>query len=137
MAENTRASHSAIEPHTLKEIERIATQPSSLNAPVSIEGSAEVIDLVQDNNTSSPMEGIEDLLEGVRITQLLTYVDERERQVLVLRFGLLGGEPHTLEETAKQFNVTRERIRQIEAAAIAKIRGVLTHKDERLEDYVR
>ncbi|MBI4357779.1 MAG: RNA polymerase sigma factor RpoD/SigA [Candidatus Omnitrophica bacterium] len=120
----------------VKELERIASQPGSLNAPVSLDGAAEMMDLIQDESTSSPAERIEDIFEGQRIEQLLNFVDEREKQVLVLRFGLKGGEPHTLEDTAKQFGVTRERIRQIEMAAIKKIRFVLKLKEEKLEDYV-
>ncbi len=121
----------------VKEIERIASQPGSLNAPVSLDGSAEIMDLVEDETTSSPVQGVEDLFEGERVDQLLNWVDDRERQVLILRFGLKGGEPHTLEDTAKQFGVTRERIRQIELAAIKKIRYVLKLKEKKLEDYVR
>src|SRR3990167_1487989 len=121
----------------VKEIERIATQPSSLNAPISIDGSAEIIDLIQDVSSATPEENIETLFEGERIEKLLHLVDERERQILILRFGLKDHEPHTLEETAKQFCVTRERIRQIEMAAIKKIRYVLELKEEKFEDYVR
>ncbi|MBI4368416.1 MAG: sigma-70 family RNA polymerase sigma factor, partial [Candidatus Omnitrophica bacterium] len=121
----------------VKELERIASQPGSLNAPVSLDGAAEMIDLIQDESISSPVQNIEELFEGERIEQLLNFVDERERQVLVLRFGLKGKEPHTLEDTAKQFGVTRERIRQIELAAIHKIRSVLKLKEEKLEDYIR
>ncbi|MBI4368585.1 MAG: RNA polymerase sigma factor RpoD/SigA [Candidatus Omnitrophica bacterium] len=121
----------------VKELERIASQPGSLNAPISLDGSAEMMDLIQDETTTSPMENIEGLFEGQRIDQLLNFVDERERQILVLRFGLKGSEPHTLEDTAKQFSVTRERVRQIEMAAIKKIRHMLKLKEEKLEDYVR
>src|SRR3989338_2967554 len=91
----------------VKELERIASQPGSLNAPVSLDGAAEMMDLIQDESVSSPTQKVEDIFEGQRIDQLLNFVDERERQVLVLRFGLKGGEPHTLEDTAKQFGVTR------------------------------
>ena len=121
----------------VKEIERIASQPGSLNAPVSLDGAAEIMDLIEDETVSSPVQNIEDLFEGERVDQLLNWVDERERQVLILRFGLKGGEPHTLEDTAKQFGVTRERIRQIELVAIKKIRDVLKLKEKKLEDYVR
>lgn len=121
----------------IKELERIASQPGSLHAPVSLDGSAEMIDLIEDGSITSPVENIEGLFEGERIEQILNYVDERERQILILRFGLRGGEPHTLEDTAKQFSVTRERIRQIEMAAIKKIRDILKTKSEKLEDYVR
>ena len=121
----------------VKELERIASQPGSLHAPVSLDGSAEMIDLIEDGTIASPIENVEGFFEGERIEQLLNYVDERERQILILRFGLKGGEPHTLEDTAKQFSVTRERIRQIEMAAIKKIREILRTKAEKLEDYVR
>ena len=120
----------------VKELERIASQPGSLNAPVSLDGSAEMMDLIEDDTIASPVQNVEDLFEGQRVDQLLSFVDERERQVLVLRFGLKGGEPHTLEETAKRFDVTRERVRQIEFAAIKKIRHILKLKEEKLEDYV-
>ena len=120
----------------VKELERIASQPGSLNAPVSLDGSAEMMDLIEDDTIASPVQNVEDLFEGQRVDQLLNFVDERERQVLVLRFGLKGGEPHTLEETAKRFGVTRERVRQIEFAAIKKIRHILKLKEEKLEDYV-
>ena len=104
---------------------------------MSLDGSAEIMDLIEDESLSSPIENIEGIFEGKRIEQLLNFVDARERQVLTLRFGLKGSEPHTLEDTAKQFGVTRERIRQIELAAIKKIRFVLRLKEEKLEDYVR
>ena len=121
----------------INEIEKIVSQPGSLNAPVSLDGAAEVMDLVQDETMASPVHSVDELFEVQRVDQLLNWVDDRERQVLVLRFGLKGGDPHTLEETAKQFGVTRERIRQIELAAIKKIRYVLKLKEEKLEDYVR
>ncbi len=121
----------------VKELERIASQPGSLNAPVSLDGAAEMMDLIQDESVLSPIQNVEELFEGERIEQLLNFVDERERQVLILRFGLKGKEPHTLEDTAKQFGVTRERIRQIELAAVQKIRSVLKLKEEKLEDYIR
>lgn len=120
----------------IKELERIASQPGSLNAPVSLDGSAEMMDLIEDESIASPVQNVEELFEGERIDQLLNFVDDRERQVLILRFGLKGGESHTLEETAKRFGVTRERIRQIEFAAIKKIRYILKLKAEKLEDYV-
>lgn len=121
----------------VKALERIASQPGSLNAPVSLDGSAEMMDLIEDETIASPVQNVEEFFEGERIDQLLNFVDERERQIIILRFGLKGGEPHTLEDTAKRFGVTRERIRQIELAAIKKIRYVLKLKEEKLEDYVR
>ena len=135
--ENEIADVMKIPVEKVKEVERIGSQPGSLNAPVSLDGSAEMMDLIEDDSITSPVDNVEGLFEGARIDQLLSLVDERERQVLILRFGLKGGEPRTLEETAKHFGVTRERIRQIEFAAIRKIRYLLKLKEERLEDYVR
>lgn len=120
----------------VKEVERIASQPSSLNAPVSIDGAAEIIDLVQDENIPSASENVHELFTAQRIEQILNFVDERSREVLKLRFGLKGEDPKTLEETAKQFNITRERVRQIENAALLKIRQFLKNQEERLQDYI-
>ncbi len=121
----------------VKEIERVALQPSSLNMPVSLDGSAEIMDLVEDENATRATENIQDLFTSERIDKLLGMVDEREREILVLRFGLRGDEPKTLEDTAKKFNITRERVRQIEVAALAKIRIQLKSDSDQLGDYVQ
>lgn len=120
----------------VKEIERIASQPSSLNAPVSLEGAAEVMDLVKDENAANATDAIQELFTSERIDRLLKIVDEREREILVLRFGLRGEEPKTLEEAAKRFNITRERVRQIEVAALKKIRAQLQTEEDRLDNYI-
>ena len=120
----------------IKEVERIASQPSSLNAPVSMEGSAEVMDMVQDVNAPSASDKVQDLFTNQRIDQLLGQVDERAREILVLRFGLKGQEPRTLEAAAKRFNITRERVRQIESGALKKIREFLKFQEEHLQDYI-
>lgn len=120
----------------IKEIENIANRPSSLNAPLSIDGSAELIDLIQDENYDRPIQNTEEVFKTERIDKLLDCLDEREKKVIVLRFGLRGQEPHTLEETAKQFDITRERVRQIEAIAIRKIKAQLLVEHDKLENYV-
>lgn len=120
----------------IKEIENIANRPSSLNAPLSIDGSAELIDLIQDENFDRPIQSTDEIFKTQRIDKLLDCLDEREKKVLVLRFGLRGGEAHTLEETAKQFGITRERVRQIEAIAIRKIKAQLLVEHDKLENYV-
>lgn len=121
----------------VKEVERIASQPSSLNAPVSIDGTAEVIDLVEDQAASAATDSVHELFTTERIDDLLNQLDERAREILVLRFGLKGGEPQTLEETAKRFNITRERVRQIESASLEKIRSYLKGQEESFQDYTR
>ena len=120
----------------IKDIENIANRPSSLNAPLSIDGSAELIDLIQDENYDRPIQNTEEIFKTERIDKLLDCVDDREKKVIILRFGLRGQEPHTLEETAKQFGITRERVRQIEAIAIRKIKAQLLVEHDKLENYV-
>ena len=120
----------------VKEIENIAGRPSSLNAPVSLDGSAELIDLIQDDIAHSPESLIGEMLKNERIQKLLDQLDERERRILVLRFGLGDEDAHTLEVVAQEFGITRERVRQIEATALKKIKQLLHTEDDRLENYL-
>jgi len=120
----------------VKEIENIAGRPGSLNAPVSLDSTAELIDLIEDDVTHSPEREMGLMLRDERIHDILQTLDERERKILVLRFGLEKGEPHTLEEVAQNFGITRERIRQIEVAALKKIRSRFQDEREKLEDYI-
>lgn len=120
----------------IKEIENIAGRPSSLNAPVSLDGSAELIDLIQDDIAHSPDVQMGELLKIERIQKLLNQLDERERRILVLRFGLGNEESHTLEEVAQEFGITRERVRQIEATALKKIKQLLINENDHLENYL-
>ncbi len=120
----------------VKEIENIAGRPGSLNAPVSIDSSVELIDLIEDDSAHSPEQKMGEVLKGERVHEILKTLDERERKILILRFGLEGEEPHTLEAVAKKFGITRERIRQLEVVALKKIRERFHEEDEKLEDYV-
>ena len=122
--------------HKVKEIENIVGRPGSLNAPVSLDSTAELIDLIEDDSGRTPEKEMGEILRDERIHDILTSLDERERRILVLRFGLQGNSPHTLEEVAKEFGITRERIRQIEMAALKKIRDRFQAEKEKLEDYV-
>ena len=121
----------------IKEIENIAGRPGSLNAPVSLDSTVELIDLIEDDATHSPERQMGEALREERIHQILQTLDERERKILILRFGLQGEEPHTLEEVAKKFGITRERIRQIEVVALKKFRERFQQEKEKLEDYVQ
>jgi len=120
----------------IKEIENIVGRPGSLNAPVSLDSSAELIDLIEDDKAHSPEKKIGETLRDERLQQILNALDERERKILVLRFGLGGEEQHTLEEVAQQFGITRERIRQIEVSALQKVRQRFQTESEKLEDYL-
>ena len=120
----------------VKEIENIAGRPGSLNAPVSLDSTVELIDLIQDDAAHSPEKQMGDNLRGERLHGILKMLDERERKILILRFGLEGEEPHTLEAVAQKFGITRERIRQLEVSALGKIRARFENEKEKLEDYV-
>ena len=102
-----------------------SSQTASLETPVCEEGETEMIDLVQDESTPSPQEDVLHFLQRERISALLQRMNERERRVLSLRYGLEDGISRTLGETAKFFGITRERVRQIEVAAMRKLRTYL------------
>jgi len=101
---------------------RFALEPLSLSEPLREDGDAELGDVVEDRSAESPFEVAATAMLPEEITRLLGPLDEREREILRLRFGLDRGEPRTLEEVGEHFNLTRERIRQIEARAMSKLR---------------
>lgn len=101
---------------------RFRGEPLSLSEPLREDGDAELGDVVEDRTAESPFEVAATSLLPSEIIRLLAPLDEREREILRLRFGLDRGEPRTLEEVGEHFNLTRERIRQIEARAMSKLR---------------
>ena len=101
---------------------RFAAEPLSLSEPLREDGDAELGDVVEDRSAESPFEVAATALLPEEIKRLLSPLDEREREILTLRYGLDRGEPRTLEEVGEHFNLTRERIRQIEARAMSKLR---------------
>ena len=104
---------------------RFALEPLSLSEPLREDGDAELADVVEDRNADSPFEVAASALLPGEIHRLLNPLDEREREILRLRFGLDRGEPRTLEEVGEHFHLTRERIRQIEEAGLRKLRAML------------
>ncbi len=101
---------------------RFAAEPLSLSEPLREDGDAELGDVVEDRSAESPFEVAATALLPEEIARLLSPLDDREREILKLRFGLDRGEPRTLEEVGEHFSLTRERIRQIEARAMSKLR---------------
>ena len=101
---------------------RFAAEPLSLSEPLREDSDAELGDVVEDRAAESPFEVAATTLLPSEIVRLLSPLDEREREILKLRFGLDRGEPRTLEEVGEHFQLTRERIRQIEARAMSKLR---------------
>jgi RNA polymerase primary sigma factor len=100
----------------------MARHPISLQAPIGDSPDATIGDFIEDKSAGNPMEEAGLSMLRDKISHVLGTLSEREREVLELRFGLNGGEPRTLEEVGRRFQVTRERIRQIEAKALKKIR---------------
>ena len=116
------------------EIMQIAREPASLETPIGEEDDSSLGDFVADSNVVTPEGNVESVMLREHIDALLGDLKERERQVIVLRFGLEDGHPRTLEEVGKEFNVTRERIRQIEAKALRKLRNPVRSK--RIRDFL-
>ncbi|WP_442886325.1 sigma-70 family RNA polymerase sigma factor [Anaerolinea sp.] len=99
-----------------------AEEPVSLERPVGDEDSSQLGDFIEDDEALEPMDAAAREMLREQVQNALSILSERERQVLELRFGLIDGKDHTLEEVSRYFNVTRERIRQIEAKALRKLR---------------
>ena len=116
------------------EIMQIAREPASLETPIGEEDDSNLGDFVADSNAVTPEGNVESVMLREHIDALLGDLKERERQVIVLRFGLEDGHPRTLEEVGKEFNVTRERTRQIEAKALRKLRNPVRSK--RIRDFL-
>jgi RNA polymerase sigma factor (sigma-70 family) len=111
-------------PATVRELAAKVDMPGALSAPLNEGSAAELADVVEDRLAESTFELASASLMRGEIERLLTRLDARERQILTLRFGLDDGEPRTLEEVGKYFKLTRERIRQIETRAMAKLRAL-------------
>ncbi len=118
----------------VREILKIAQEPVSLETPIGEEEDSHLGDFIQDENVPVPAEAATYTMLKEQIVEVLTTLTEREQKVLRLRFGLDDGRPRTLEEVGKEFNVTRERIRQIEAKALRKLRH--PSRSRKLRDYL-
>lgn len=129
------AEHLDMSEEKVQEIMQIAREPASLETPIGEEDDSNLGDFVADSNVVSPEGNVESVMLREHIDTLLGDLKERERQVIVLRFGLEDGHPRTLEEVGKEFNVTRERIRQIEAKALRKLRNPVRSK--RIRDFLQ
>jgi RNA polymerase primary sigma factor len=118
----------------VREVLKLSKMPLSLEAPIGEEGDSDLGDFVEDRTTMPPAEAASRELLKAQLTKVLTELSDRERRVLLLRFGLEDDRPRTLEEVGKEFNVTRERIRQIEAKALRKLRH--PSRSRKLKDYL-
>ena len=118
----------------VREILKLSKMPLSLEMPIGEEGDSDLGDFVEDRTTMPPAEAASRELLKAQLTKVLSELSDRERRVLLLRFGLEDDRPRTLEEVGKEFNVTRERIRQIEAKALRKLRH--PSRSRKLKDYL-
>lgn len=129
------AKEMAIEPEKVREIMKVNQVPTSLEAPVGEEKDSTLGDFIPDEETAArPEDAASAELLKEQVTEVLETLNDRERKVLKLRFGLEDGRQRTLEEVGKEFGVTRERIRQIEAKALRKLRHPTRSK--KLKDYL-
>jgi RNA polymerase sigma factor (sigma-70 family) len=120
-----------LEERKVEEVVRYASEPLSLSEPLYSEGDAELGDTVEDRSATCPFEAAAAALLSGEVAKLLVVLDDRERTILRLRFGLDRGEPRTLDEVGAHFHLTRERIRQIEARAMSKLRHPTLDLDSR------
>ena len=118
----------------VREIKKISQDPVSLETPIGEEEDSHLGDFIPDDDVPAPVDAAAYSMLKEQLMEVLDTLSDREKKVLMLRFGLEDGRPRTLEEVGKEFNVTRERIRQIEAKALRKLRHPIRSK--KLKDYL-
>src|SRR6202011_4443079 len=114
----------------LAQLKTVSIRPTSLDAPISDDDSTEFGEIVGDEDAQTPFELFRDKNMRDELSELLEVLDDRERKIIFERFGLDGGKPKTLEEVGKKFGVTRERIRQLQNIAMAKLRRALAKREK-------
>jgi RNA polymerase primary sigma factor len=114
----------------LSQWKTVSIRPASLDAPISEDDSTEFSEMVGDEDAQTPFELFRDKNMRDELSKLLEVLDDRERTIILMRFGLDDGKPKTLEEVGKKFGVTRERIRQLQNIALAKLRRALAKREK-------
>ncbi len=128
------AKEMGISVEKVREIKKISQDPVSLETPIGEEEDSHLGDFIPDEDIPSPVDAAAYSMLQKQLREVLDTLSEREKKVLILRFGLDDGRPRTLEEVGREFNVTRERIRQIEAKALRKLRH--PSRSKKLRDYL-
>ena len=113
----------------IKELSEYDQGTMSLDQTVGEEGETSMMDLMEDFKATSSQDHVDNMLRSERVKRLLEKMSQREKEILELRFGLKDGEIHTLNEAAQKFGITRERVRQIEALALKKLRSIIKAED--------
>lgn len=121
----------------VKYLKDMVTKVSSLHAPIGEDGNGEFMDLIEDESLATSANELAVFLLKEKIKSLLEKMTSRERKILVLRYGLKDGVTRTLDETAKKFGITRERVRQIESAAMRKLRIYSKQQEKDLAKEIR
>ena len=122
-----------IEGEKVTRLKRLGIRPASLEGPVGDDDATEFGELIADEEAETPFESLRDKDEVDEMDGLLDVLDKREQKIIAQRFGLDGGTPKTLEDVGNNIGVTRERIRQLQNSALAKLRRALSKKEERLD----
>ena len=128
-ADDELAEEIGISSRKVSQLKTVSIRPASLDAPISDDDSTEFGEIVGDEGAQTPFELLRDKNLRDEMSDLLEALDGRERKIIFQRFGLDGGKPKTLEEVGKKFRVTRERIRQLQNIALAKLRRALNKKE--------
>jgi len=121
-------------PQKVREILKISQEPVSLETPIGEEEDSQLGDFIEDEDATMPVEAVSEIMQKEELSAVLGQLTHRERKVIELRFGLKGEHPRTLEEVGQKFGVTRERIRQIEAKTLAKLKSY--REAQRLRDFL-
>jgi RNA polymerase sigma factor (sigma-70 family) len=117
------AEHAGLAPSEVESLLKLVLEPVSLASPIGSDGDTELADVMADESSPSPFDAVAQAMLSSELDKLMSKLGERERRILSLRFGLDRGEPRTLDEVGTEMHLTRERIRQIERAALAKLRS--------------
>jgi len=114
-------------------LKSVGIRPASLDVPIAADDSSEFGEMISDEEAQTPFELLRDKNLRDEMSSLLKVLDDREKKIISQRFGLGGGNPKTLENVAKNFGITRERIRQLQNVALAKLRRALSKKEDALD----
>lgn len=130
------AEEVGLNPAKLAQLRTVSIRPASLDAPMSDENNKQFGETIGDDNAVDPAENLSDKNMQEEISDLLHILDERERKIIMARFGLDGGKAQTLAEVGERFGVTRERIRQLQNIALAKLRRALRKRENPFEHLI-
>jgi RNA polymerase primary sigma factor len=123
-----------LEPDRVRELMRISLDPLSLDSPVGEEDESNLADFIEDSTVDTPADAATRAMLHQAVEDVLGELSDREQEIVRMRFGLDGAQARTLEEVGKEFGVTRERVRQIEAKTLAKLRH--PHRSQRLREFL-